>query len=165
MSTEVKYTNELTTEVLAKLSRAPFTPEQRAGFSEEEMGLLVRPYEDFLRRHPLIAIYRLAVEGSHTRLGGEIRKGSSGFSITLAWGRTVHAARVGDEVEYPDGRRVRIISGSGAVLQDDGHAIALVGSRLSNGDEIVDTPQDGVVLEQREGRPMAEDFLCDAWEA
>ncbi|MCW1244507.1 hypothetical protein OC610_08825, partial [Pseudomonas sp. SAICEU22] len=37
--------------------------------------------------------------------------------------------------------------------------IALVGSRLGNGDEIINTPQEGFLLFTREGVPMAEDFL------
>jgi hypothetical protein len=67
----------------------------------------------------------------------------------------VRAAQKGDCVLYPDGRTAQIVTGAG---QDYDHA-ALVGSRLCNGDEIINTLQGGFLLVGREGVPMAEDFL------
>lgn len=67
------------------------------------------------------------------------------MQISLSTGERVNVAVIGDEVEYPDGSTARIVTGAGEHFLD----AALVGSRLENGDEIIDTPQDGVVLNVR----------------
>lgn len=154
------YTNELTPEVLAEQARSPFTPEQYAGFSEQALAM-VREQEAYCRRHPIIAIHRLAAEASRTRNGGVIRQASTLLTITLEDGREVRVARTGDCVEYPDGSQARIVSGAGTQSEWSGHNLALVGSRLSNGDEIVDTPQGALLITQRDGVPMAEHFLIE----
>ncbi|WP_277537756.1 hypothetical protein [Pseudomonas baetica] len=53
------------------------------------------------------------------------------------------------------GRRAQIVTGAG---QENSH-VALVGSRLCNGDEIINTLQGGFLIVGREGVPMVEDFL------
>jgi len=106
------YTNELTPEVLAEQNRSPFTPAQYASFSEETLAI-VRAQEAHDRRHPVIAIYRLATEGSRTHAGGVIRQATTLLSINLADGSQVRVARTGDYAEYPDGSRAQIVSGAG----------------------------------------------------
>jgi len=108
------------------------------------------------------AIYRLATQGSRTRKGGVIRQASAPLTITLDDGQVVRVAQTGDYAEYPDGSRAHIISGAGAQGQLQDQAIALVGSALSNGDEIIDTPQNTVLISKQQGVPMADDFLTSA---
>ncbi|MEG0858511.1 MAG: hypothetical protein RSD81_05485 [Pseudomonas sp.] len=127
------FTNELTTEVLETLS--PSAP-------------------------PVTAIYRLATQGSRTREGGVIRHATSPMTITLSGDQTVGVAQTGDWVEYPDGSQAQIITGAGEHSRLGEHSVALVGSLLSNGDEIIDTLQDGATIVQRAGESMADDFLA-----
>jgi len=87
---------------------------------------------------PAKAIFRLASEGSRTRQGGTLYKGTSGYTITLDNGMKVGVGRVGDCIEYPDGSSSEILPGA----CEESSEIAVVGSLLSNGDEILDTLQD-----------------------
>ena len=70
-------------------------------------------------------------------------------------GQQLRAAQKGDYVVYTDGRTAQIVTTSG----ESNNHVALIGSRLSNGDEIINTPQAGVLFIAREGVQMAEDFL------
>ena len=49
-------------------------------------------------------------------------------------------ARVGDVVTYPNGSEAVIVDGAGYASTLDNRAAALVGSHLSNGDWIIETP-------------------------
>ena len=84
-----------------------------------------------------------------------IQQGTGLQEFVLENGRSVRGARKGDEVLYADGSTAQIITGAGQVNND----VALVGSLLSNGDEIINTPQDGLVFVAREGESMVKDFL------
>lgn len=148
------YTNEASPDYLRTLDRSPFTEQQLAGFSEEAIER-VRQQQAYYKAHPPIAVYRIATEGSQTRNGGVIQQATAAPVITLTNGQQARVAQVGDCVVYPDGRTAQIVTGAG---QSNGH-IALVGSRLSNGDEIINTPQDLGLFVLRDGVPMAEDFL------
>ncbi|MNE10573.1 hypothetical protein D3C80_1032900 [compost metagenome] len=77
------------------------------------------------------------------------------MEITLHNGQQVRVAQQGDHAVYADGSTAQIVTGAG---QENNH-FALVGSQLSNGDEIIDTPQDRVYFVARDGVAMAEDFL------
>lgn len=123
-----------------------FSTKAQAAFYEQ------RAYKD---AHPTTAIYRVAAEGSQTRDGGVIQHGTSRMTFVLADDQRVNAAQLGDYAVYPDGTQAQIVTASG---QDYDH-VALVGSRLCNGDEIINTPQGGVLLLAREGVPPANDFL------
>lgn len=90
-----------------------------------------------------------------TRDGGVIHQATAPIAFTLDSGRKVYAAQKGDYVVYDDGRKAQIVTGAG---QGNSH-LALVGSRLCNGDEIINTLQGGFLLFAREGVPMAQDFL------
>lgn len=155
---EQQYANELTPELAASLARPPFSAEKKAGMSEGARQT-VEEQEEFLREHPVVAIYRIAVDGALTQRGGMVRAAWNGAEIELDGGLKVNIALVGDEVVYPDGTTARIITGSGAKFQKGGKSIALVGSRLSNGDVIISTPQAGCTLNELKGLPMDADFL------
>lgn len=129
----VYFSNELTPEVLAMLSPSATS---------------------------VTAIYRLATQGSRTREGGVIRHATSPMTITLSGGQIVDVAQTGDWVEYPDGSQAQIITGTGEHSRLVEQSAALVGSVLSNGDEIIDTLQDCALIAQQAGESMVDDFLA-----
>jgi len=154
-----QYTNELTSEFKASLDCPSFSPEQKFAMADNARQH-IEAQEIFFREHPVIAIYRIATEGSLSRQGGVIKKGNSGQFIQLNNGHKAQSARTGDCVVYEDGSTAAIVSGAGKAMHDNhGHSIALVGSRLSNGDEIMSSPQATALIVQREGVPLCDDFL------
>ena len=153
-SLEAHYTNEISHEALRHLDDLYLEPRLLEGYGEDVAAFVCRQ-KAFVEAHPPIAIYRVATEGSQTRDGGTIQQVSSSLTFTLDNGWKVRAAQKGDEVVYADGSTARIITGAGKNNSD----IALVGSRLSNGDEIINTLQKRFMIIVREGVPMAEDFL------
>lgn len=148
------YTNEVSPEFLRTLDKSPFTEQQLAGFDEHALAV-VNQQQAYAKAHPPIAIYRVATEGSQTRNGGVIQQATAPLEFTLDNGQQVRAAQKGDYVVYTDGSTVQIVTASG---EGNSH-VALVGSYLSNGDEIINTPQGGLLFMAREGVLMAEDFL------
>ncbi|MDD1966834.1 hypothetical protein NPS29_16020 [Pseudomonas putida] len=148
------YTNEATPELLLRMDQAVFTDEQIAEFDVESQAM-IRQQQEYCKAHPVTGIYRLATEGSQTRDGGVIEKTSSVVTFTLDDDQKVRGVHKGDQAIYPDGSSARIITGAGSEYSD----IALVGSRLDNGDEIINTLQWDVVLVMRKGVSMPEDFL------
>ena len=153
-SLDAPYTNEISQESLRHLDDLYLEPRQLEGYGEDVAAFVSRQ-KAFVEAHPPIAIYRVATEGSQTRDGGTIQQVSSSLTFTLDNGWKVRAAQKGDEVVYADGSTARIITGAGK----NNSNIALVGSRLSNGDEIINTLQKRFMIIVREGVPMAEDFL------
>jgi uncharacterized Zn-binding protein involved in type VI secretion len=92
--------------------------------------------------------YHFATIGSRTERGGRVTTSTSGLTIC-----GLGIARVGDVVTYRDGSEAVVIDGAGAHAVCDGRPLALVGSRVSNGDCIVETLQDSwgiCVLEAEE---------------
>jgi hypothetical protein len=153
-SLDAPYTNEISHEALRHLDDLYLEPRLLEGYGEDVAAFVSRQ-KAFVEAHPPVAIYRVATEGSQTRDGGTIQQVSSSLTFTLDNGWKVRAAQKGDEVVYADGSTARIITGAGKNNSD----IALVGSRLSNGDEIINTLQRRFMIIVREGVPMAEDFL------
>jgi hypothetical protein len=148
------YTNEVSPEYLQTLDTPHFTEQQIAQFDEQSQAT-VSQQQAFVKAHPSIAIFRYATEGSQTRNGGVIQRGKLALEIELENGRSVRVARKGDLAIYADDSTAQIITGAGQSNSD----IALVGSLLTNGDEIINTPQGACVFIAREGVPMAKDFL------
>jgi hypothetical protein len=148
------YSNEVTAEFLCSLDAPHFTEERLAQFCEESLAV-VRQGQAYVDAHPAHSIYRIATEGSLTRDGGVIQQGTAPLVFTLESGQEVRAAQKGDYVVYADGSTAQIVTGAG---QENSH-VALVGSRLCNGDEIINTLQGGFLIVGREGVPMVEDFL------
>ncbi|VVP46358.1 hypothetical protein PS838_05120 [Pseudomonas fluorescens] len=148
------YTNEVSPEFLRSLNDSPFTEQQVAQFGEQARAI-IRQQQDYVFAHPPVAVYRWATEGSQTRNGGVVQQATAPMEFRLDNGQQVRVAQKGDYVMYADGSAAQIVTASG---EGYGH-LALVGSRLSNGDEIVNTPQGSGLVIKREGVPMAEDFL------
>ena len=148
------YTNDVSPEFLSRLNNSPFTEEQLAGFDDEVMAIIHQQLA-YAEEHSPCAIYRVATEGSQTRDGGVIQRATAPLVFTLDSGQKVPAAQKGDCVVYADGRTAQIVTGAGQGNSD----LALVGSRLCNGDEIINTLQGGYLFIAREGVTIAEDFL------
>lgn len=68
-------------------------------------------------------------------------------------------AIVGDEVIYPDGSTSKIMSGAGKASELDGHPVAVVGSRLENGDELIESLQSAFEFRLYHDREIPEGFL------
>ncbi|MCW8275894.1 hypothetical protein IMF27_09460 [Pseudomonas sp. PCH199] len=148
------YTNEVSPEFFRSLNNSPFTEAQLAQFDEEARAIIDQQ-RAYLEAHPPRAIYRFATEGSQTRDGGVIHHATSRLEFTLDCGRKVRAAQQGDVAIYADGRTAQIVTTAG----EGNSYLALVGSRLSNGDEIINTPQDIGLFVVHEGDSMSDDFL------
>ncbi len=157
-----QYTNELTPEILAGMDQSPFSPEALAEMSNEARTL-IEEQKAFCRRHPVTTIYRLAVAGCQTRDGGfgdEFNPNpTEGLKIRLENGQWVSVLTEGCTVTYPDGSTARIVSSTGSQQTYKDRGIALVGSRLDNGDRIINTPQKIGMIVGREGVALADDFL------
>lgn len=158
-----QYNNELTPEVLAGLDVSPFSPEDIASMNSDARETVMAQAE-YCRQHPVSDIYRVAVAGCITRRGGvgdEINHNpAEGDKLQLANGQWVSILTEGCTVSYSDGSKAKIVSSAGAKYTSvNGRGIALVGSQLDNGDEIIGTPQDIYVLLSRNGVSMPQDFL------
>ena len=90
-----------------------------------------------------------ATIGSRTERGGWIEKATTEFAYC-----GLVLARVGDIVRYDDGSESTIIDGAEFAAEWDGMPLALVGSRLSNGDRIAETLQDGLGIEVHPDKPI-----------
>ncbi|KHK60995.1 hypothetical protein PI86_00610 [Burkholderia sp. A9] len=85
---------------------------------------------------PKTPTHLFAIMGALTEWGGRMTQASSGLTVI---GLVV--ARVGDIVTYEDRSEAVISDGAGKYAVDCDKPFALVGSRLSNGDRIVETLQ------------------------
>ena len=148
------YTNEVSPEFLSHLDTSRLA-ERTPDTCNEHVLAIVKQRQEHIKAHPSIAIYRIAAQGSQTGNGGVIQHATSPMQFKLDNGQQVRAAQKGDYVVYADGTQAQIVTAAG---EGNSH-IALVGSLLSNGDQIINTPQNHTLLIAREGVPMAEDFL------
>lgn len=159
---DTQYTNDLTPDMLAGMDISPFTAEELAEMTDEARDLIAAQ-KDFCRAHPVTAIYRLAVAGCLTRRGGvgdEFNPNpEEGLKIRLSNGVMASALTEGCAVTYPDGSTARVVSSAGGQQRYKNSGVALVGSLLDNGDEIISTPQSAGMIVRREGVAMADDFL------
>lgn len=153
-----QYTNELTPELRATMDQSAFTAQQLAEMNDETRAL-IEEQDEYIRLHPVTAIWRQAVMGSLTRNGGVVSTATSGGEVITNNGQPAVIALVGDKVTYPDGTTARIVSGSGSRISSNGKGYALVGSHLSNGDEIISTPQNYAVICRHAGETMPDDFF------
>jgi uncharacterized Zn-binding protein involved in type VI secretion len=92
-------------------------------------------------------VYLFATIGSRTERGGRVTTATTGAEVV-----GLGIARVGDVVTYRDGSEAVILDGAGEAAASESGPIALVGSRLSNGDRIVETLQDssGIHLQENQ---------------
>ncbi|MCE6787495.1 PAAR domain-containing protein, partial [Acinetobacter baumannii] len=99
-------------------------------------------------------IYYVAVHGAKTQNDGLVNASSTNTKI-----KGLSIARVGDEVIYADGTTSKIISGAGTACIVDGSPVALVGRRLENGDEIIESPNTTIAIRIYKDQPLPQNFL------
>ena len=99
-------------------------------------------------------IYYVAVHGAKTQNDGLVNVSSTNTKI-----KGLSIARVGDEVIYADGTTSKIISGAGTACIVDGSPVALVGSRLENGDEIIESLNTTIAIRIYKDQPLPQNFL------
>lgn len=99
-------------------------------------------------------IYHVAVNGAKSKNGGLVNASSNGVKI-----KGLSIARVGDEVIYADGTTSKIISGAGTACIIEGSSVALVGSRLENGDEIIESPNTSIAIRIFKDQLAPKNFL------
>ncbi|TDN68875.1 PAAR domain-containing protein [Paraburkholderia sp. BL10I2N1] len=100
--------------------------------------------------------YLFATIGVHAGRGGWISSVTTGAEY-----KGLALARVGDTVTYDDGRKATILDGAGSAAMWEDKPLALVGSRLSNGDTITATLQDRWGITVRDGEPIPGLFDAD----
>ncbi|MCA8244356.1 MULTISPECIES: PAAR domain-containing protein [Burkholderia] len=89
-----------------------------------------------MKREPAAPTHLFATIGAFTERGARVTTATSGLAVA---GLVV--ARVGDVVTYEDGSEAVIMDGAGEYAICSDKPFALVGSRLSNGNRIVETLQ------------------------
>lgn len=151
-------TNELMPEILTELEASPLTAEEIAAM-DDGAGAIIAEGKELERNHPVNAIWRITTEGSITRRGGIIAPVERESKLLLENGRYASIATAGDTGTYPDGSTATIANSAGATSMCNGAGVALVGSVLDNGDEIISTPQGHTYLVTREGIAPGADFL------
>lgn len=150
------YTNAVTPELLQTIDKVFFAPLPPGPVCDEALAVMERN-RAFAQAHPPVGIHRVATEGSQTRNGGVLNTATTLAEITLPDGRYVQAAQPGDEVVYPDGSTAQIVADESR----QNNSWAVVGSRLSNGDEIINTPQSVVFIVQRSGVPLTDQLWVE----
>ena len=114
--------------------------EQLKKLSEEDIEKIQKAERLYWESKPYTKFY-VAVNGAKTKKGGLIC--ATGLNFQL---HGIAIALVGDEAIYHDGTTAKIISGSGDALTIKGSSVALVGSRLDNGDEVIDSPDMSLIF-------------------
>lgn len=127
--------------------------EQLETLSESEIQEIYNIEQAYWNNKPH-TIYYVATHGAKSRNDGLVNASSHAVKVA-----GLSLARVGDEVIYADGTTSKIISGAGAVCSVDGASVALVGSRLENGDEIVESPNNSILIRIFKDQPIPENFL------
>lgn len=133
--------------------------EQLEQMSQEEIEQTIKAEQLYFQHRPK-TIYYLAINGAKTKNDGLVKASAKEHRIG-----GLAIACVGDEVIYADGTTSKIISGAGTACLIDGLSVALVGSRLENGDEIIDSPNKAVAINIFKGDKAPQVFLVSEQEA
>lgn len=80
-------------------------------------------------------LHQFATVAALTKRGGRVSRATGGIKIC-----GLAVARVGDIVTYDDGSEAVIVDGAGCASLLGHQPAALIGSHLSNGDRIIETP-------------------------
>jgi len=127
--------------------------EQLQQMSQEDIEQTIKAEELYFQHRPK-TLYYFAVNGAKTKNNGLVKASATQYTIG-----GLAIARVGDEVIYVDGTTSKIISGAGTACIVDGLSVALIGSQLENGDEIIDSPNNSVAINIFKGDKAPEGFL------
>ncbi|MEH0884459.1 hypothetical protein [Enterobacter sp. UNJFSC 003] len=159
-----QYNNDPTPEILSSFDKPAFSDKKIAEMGQQWQELITKQQTE-LQQHPVNEIFRIEIEGSLTRDGGILKTATSTSEVEISTGQKLGVAQTQDAVVYPEGTEATIISGAGEAEHNNARrSVALVGSRLSNGDEITSTPQGSEILVLRRGIPAAKGFLVDNFE-
>lgn len=139
--TKHKFLSQMTHEEILKLSVEEVQDRQLV----EQEFMNKQPHKKFLA----------ATDGSKTKKGGLVRATLN--KQIQAEGHFI--AVVGDEVIYEDGTTSKIISGAGEGGEIKGFQVAIVGSRLENGDEIIESLQSVFEFRLYHDREIPKGFL------
>ena len=144
-----------------------FTQDELNQMSENARSEIEKQMKTYAeeQKKPVIAQFFYITDRATTRDGGTVVAKDRGVFCA---GRFI--AAVGDKVVYPDGREAEIISGAGRAMSlnnKDGSysSVAILGSRLSNGDVVISTPHAVMSCVIREGGKIPEGFLVDYFKA
>jgi uncharacterized Zn-binding protein involved in type VI secretion len=127
--------------------------EQLEQMSQEDIDQTIKAEQLYFQHRPKTSYY-LAVNGAKTKNNGLVKASTTQHTIG-----GLAIARVGDDVIYVDGTTSKIISGAGTACIVDGLSVALVGSHLENGDEIIDSPNNSVAINIFKGDKAPQGFL------
>lgn len=127
--------------------------EQLEKLSENDIQQISNAEKLYWNNKPHV-IYYVAVHGAKTQKDGLVNASSNNGKI-----KGLSIARVGDKVIYADGTTSKIISGAGTACIVDGSPVALVGSRLENGDEIIESPNTTIAIKIYKDQPLPQNFL------
>ncbi len=94
-------------------------------------------------------IHLFVTIGSRTGRGGRVTRVATGAEY-----QGMALARVGDWVTYDDGSETTIVDGTGFAASWDDKPMARIDSRLSNGDTIMESFQDGCGITVRDGETI-----------
>ncbi|MGE8644441.1 PAAR domain-containing protein [Acinetobacter vivianii] len=122
--------------------------------SVEEIQERIAAEQEFMNKQKHKKFFA-ATHGSKTKNGGLVRATIN--QNIKAQGHLL--AVVGDEAIYEDGTTSKIISGAGEAGSIEGHDIALVGSCLENGDEIIESLQSVFEYRLYADREIPQGFL------
>jgi len=122
--------------------------------SVEEIQERIAAEQEFMNKQKHKKFFA-ATHGSKTKNGGLVRATIN--QNIKAQGHLI--AVVGDEAIYEDGTTSKIISGAGEAGSIEGYDIALVGSRLENGDEIIESLQSVFEYRLYADREIPQGFL------
>ena len=137
-----------------KLFLSQLSQDEILNLSTEEIQQRILAEQEFINKQPH-KNFLAATHGSKTKNGGLVK--ASIHQQVKAEGHLI--AAVGDEAIYQDGSNSKIISGAGEEGKIEGFEVALVGSRLENGDEIIESLQSSFVFRLYADRAIPEDFL------
>ncbi|NNP67066.1 PAAR domain-containing protein [Acinetobacter sp. Ac_5812] len=126
-----------------------------SNLSVEEIHKRIAAEQEFMNKKKHKKFFA-ATDGSKTKNGGLIRATIN--QKIKAQGHLI--AVVGDEAIYEDGTTSKIISGAGDAGSIEGYDIALVGSRLENGDEIIESLQSVFEYRLYADQEIPQGFLC-----
>ena len=127
--------------------------EQLEQMSSEDIDQTIKAEQLYFKHRPK-TLYYFAVNGAKTKNNGLVKASATQHTIA-----GLAIARVGDEVIYADGTTSKIISGAGTACIIDGLSVALVGSHLENGDEIIDSPNNAIAINIFKGDKAPQGFL------
>lgn len=154
------YTNELIPKILSNLDVSTCSDEMLSSLRGDSR-VIIREQEVYIRAHSPIVIFWLAAKRSQIRDGETVKIASSEVMIYLKNDISARLTQVGNSDIYPDGTTTQISIGRGKEHRAGLTQAALVGRRLDNSDEVINTLQDCLLMTTRSGEAVSDNFLVE----